>query len=175
MYRTPKKTDRKLDFTQYRQMYSDVRRMDNINFDPTVFYVIEDTNGMYVSLTIPEVDEIPYDWQVLQVSATDPVVEGTSNLWMRGGTLLVGSVIHTLADMIYPNTPLILDTALCIVGYEYSFADKTFIHKNFGSTMSFDPNFIRQAFWELTSVDGGVHNITRRRHDILFPANFGEE
>jgi len=173
MYRTPKKTDSKLDFSQYRQMYSDVRRIDNINFDPTVFYVIDDQSGMYVSLIVPEVEEMIEDWQVIRIAKTE--TEGTSNLWMRGGTLLVGSVIHTLADMIYPDNPLILDTELCIIGVEYSFADKTFVHKNFGSTMSFDPNYIRQAFWELTSTDGGVHNITRRRHDLLFPANFGEE
>ena len=37
---TPKRSDAKINFDQYKQQVIDLHRINNINFDPTIFNVI---------------------------------------------------------------------------------------------------------------------------------------
>lgn len=56
--RLPKRTDKKIAFDQYEQVVKDVSKLNNIQFDPTVFSVINDGTGYYVTIDIqPEVTE----------------------------------------------------------------------------------------------------------------------
>lgn len=71
----PKRTDSKLSFGTYRDMYDQAKRFKNLKFDPNFFQVNQDGSGIYVSLNNKSVasgaDEQEYHFQCVANNASN--------------------------------------------------------------------------------------------------------
>jgi len=88
---TPKKTDRAINFSSWDNINRQVKKLQNIKFDPFVFQTIEDPSGIYVT-TQPSNTNESHDhnhrWTISNVNASSISVDtgtigvmGKENAW----------------------------------------------------------------------------------------------
>lgn len=162
MQNTPKRTDKKINFDQYVNQYTDVQKLKNLHFDPAVFYVMDDPTGTYVS-TLPstEVAVTPEDFGIKSVTGLTVTI--------YGGSIVIGSQEYTCGE-----TNVTIATETSFIGWQYSYVNKVLTIVDFGSSVTYDPLYIRNPLYEyeMNETSTGV-SLVRIKKVYQFPANFG--
>jgi hypothetical protein len=166
MNRRPSRGDFSQNLEIVRQQYDDVRRLNNIQFDPTKFHVIQDSTGLYISL------QPTFDIPVTKEEFVEKQISGT-DVTIYGGKIVIGKTPYTCGE-----TTVSLNTD-SYVGWEFDWAAKTLSIVNFGSTMVYDDAFLRKElyYYTYTPASGSIAAyVTRERKCNVeyFPGNFGE-
>jgi len=133
-----------------------------IEFDARDFNVVDDgIGGKLVGLRSNAADELPRDFEVLEVSA--------ASVTIAGGTIDVGAA--TPVSVL--NTTLTLTDSISDVGWEYSYATGLLTIIDFGATYAPDPMYIRRRLWRFEVEDGVAVLARDLTLSSSLPANFG--
>ena len=158
MANLPKKTDQGIDFTTFSQNAKDVQKLNNLQFDPTVFIVYEDPSGIYVSTWAgSDLVATPTEFEIKTIAGYTVTI--------YGGIFTIGKTDFTIAD-----TPLTITTD-CTIGIEYTFGGGAAI-VNFGSSYAQDDDHIRVRLYALKYGTGGAEVVKKCKH-VIFPGEWG--
>lgn len=162
MNKYPKRSDSSLNFDTYSKMSRDVNTLNNTQFDPTVFTVIKDGTGTFVTMTPGDTTSvIPTDFTIHKI-------EG-NKVYVYGGTIIIGD-----AETEVNETLITITEEVNIIGTEYSYAGGTFIIKNFGATFNTDTMHIRRKLFTVSYIDSTL-SIVRVHNPQIYPANWGNQ
>jgi len=148
----------KINYEQYQGLISDVDKLNNMQFDPAVFTVLEDNSGIFVSsIAQAEVEEIPEEFTITEITG--------DSVTIAGGVYTIGETDFTIADKTFTITNN------CILGIEYTFSEQSIDLINFGSTYAQDTDHIRKRLYEITYASNTASIETKCNH-VIHPANW---
>ena len=83
--KSPKKSDRQINFDTYQNIYNQVKKFQGLRFDPSVFYTMSDPSGVYVTLVPSEESSnaSSEEYHFLVESNTSSTVDIHAGRWVQ--------------------------------------------------------------------------------------------